>query len=333
MEAIQNKIKGVIVGCGKIAGIFDKREKRPSADLYSYCSSIANSKILKLEGCADIDLNKAKKLAAQFEIPKVSNDYVDLLNSIQPEFVIVATPDETHFDIVKRILSLKKAPSLIIVEKPVCLSMEQFKFLKNRVLEKKVNLIVNHSRRFDPRFQDFKEKITTSRFGDLFRLDLFFYGNWNKNGIHLMDTIAFLMGDKIDLEFLKISKKRIKLKKTNWIDLSLNFGEHFIVNIHHNPEKFYQIFEMDFKFEKGRVLFKDFENKVSIEEKKINYLHENILEQSKLKFSPKKKSNMVLLIKEAENFFNKKTNLDKYSINQSDLTMNLFFKIFPYYED
>ena len=90
---------------------------------------------------------------------------------------------------------------------------------------------------------------------------------------------------------------------------------------------------MDFKFDKGRVLFKDFENKVSIEEKKINYLHENILEQSKLKFSPKKKSNMVLLIEETENFFNKKTNLDKYSINQTDLTMNLFLKIFPYYED
>jgi len=333
LEAIQNKIKGVIIGCGKIAGIFDKREKKLSTHLYSYCTSIANSKILKLEGCADIDLNKAKKLASQFEIPKVSYNYVDLLNSIQPEFVIVATPDETHFDIVKRILYLKKAPSLIIVEKPVCLSIEQFKFLKNRVLEKKVNLIVNHSRRFDPRFQDFKEKITTSRFGDLFRLDLFSYGNWNKNGIHLMDTIAFLMGDKIDLEFLKISKKRIKLKKTNWIDLSLNFGEQFVVNIHHNPEKFYQIFEMDFKFERGRVLFKDFENKVSIEEKKINYLHENILEQSKVKFSPKKKSNMVLLIEETENFFNKKINLDKYSINQTDLTMNLFLKIFPYYED
>ncbi len=331
MEAIQRKIKGVLIGCGKIAGIYGNNKSL--THIYSYCDSIAQSKTLKVEGCVDKDLKKAKELGAKFGIPKISDNYVNLLNDIEPQFVIVATPNETHFEIVNRVLSLNRLPDLIIVEKPLCMSIDEFKLLKDKVFEKDVKLIVNHSRRFDNRFKELKEKISTTRLGNIFRIDMNSYGEWQKNGIHLMDTIAFLFEEKINLNLIEVNKINFNTKLASWTDLSLNFGGEFILNINNNPEKYYQLFEMDFKFEKGRVYFHDFENKVRIEMKKLNYMQENILETSEFKFSHTKKSNMVVLIEEIERFFNNETNLSQYSIDRLDLSMNLFFKILPYYEN
>ena len=331
MEAIQRIRKGVIIGCGKIAGIYSNEETSLN-EAYSYCEAIKTSKFLKIHGCADLEYEKANQLAEKFNIPEVSNNYFNLIKKIKPDFVIVSTSTESHFEIVNKILTLKCQPKLVIVEKPLCLSRHELDILKEKVNTKKIKIIINHSRRFDIRFKELKEQILKARFGEIYRIDIFSYGEWQKNGIHLMDIIGFLFGKSINVDSLKVNSKKVQIKSTKWTDLFLDFGGKFILNINHNPEKYYQLFEMDFKFEKGRISFKDFERKVSIKEKKVNSMNENILSNSNFKFSKRKKSNMTVLIDEVQNFFNGNTDMKSYSIDEIDLSMNLFFKVSEYYE-
>ena len=334
MERVQKKIKGILIGCGKIGGFYDKPNSSfASKEIYSYAAAIDRNNTLELVGCVDIDIKKASSLAETFNIPQYESSIDKLIAKEVPSFFIVATPDATHFAIVSQLLSLVNPPSLIIVEKPICFQWNEFKHLKAVAKEKKVEVIVNHSRRFDQRFNQLKKEIQRNIFGDLYRVDFYTYGSWKKNGIHLIDTLVYLMDEKMQGLSTEISSYKVDLAEVQWTDVKIKFGNNFVVNIHENPEENYQLFEMDFKFTKGRIHFQDFENRLTIEKKQINYLNENILEPMNLSMGEKKKSNMQSLVEVVENYFQNKKSLNEYSLTNIDMTMKAYLKLFPYYEN
>ncbi len=93
-----------------------------------------------------------------------------------------------------------------------------------------------------------KKQIAKEEYGAPFRLDFYTYGDWEKNGIHTIDTLMYLFGKSIKEEDIRIEAKKITLKKVNWTDVLIRFNDEFIVTINYVPEQFYQLFEMDFKF-------------------------------------------------------------------------------------
>ena len=154
------------------------------------------------------------------------------------------------------------------------------------------------------------------------------------NKAHYMIQANILqVGKSIKEEDIRIEAKKITLKKVNWTDVLIRFNDEFIVTINYVPEQFYQLFEMDFKFEKGRIHFQDFEQRLSIEKKTINTMNENILKLSSDDLPTQEVSNMFGLIQEMELFFQNKTTLADYSINAIEKSMKLYFKMIPYYED
>jgi len=333
MERIQERIKGVIIGCGKIAGFFDQNLFQSPSTVYSYAGAMHTSSFLFLEGCVDVVEEKAKKIANLYSIPHTYTDYHRAIRELSPEFVIVSTPDNTHFQISKEILLSANCPKLIIVEKPLCLSLHELEVLKKLAKEKATQLIINQSRRFNARFKVLKKQIAKEEYGAPFRLDFYTYGDWKKNGIHTIDTLMYLFAKSIKEEDIRIEAKKINLKKVNWTDVLIRFNDEFIVTINYVPEQFYQLFEMDFKFEKGRIHFQDFEQRLSIEKKTINTMNENILKLSSDDLPTQEVSNMFGLIQEMELFFQNKTTLADYSINAIEKSMKLYFKMIPYYED
>ena len=124
---------------------------------------------------------------------------------------------------------------------------------------KETQIIINHSRRFNNRFKNLKQKIKNQIFGNPFRLDIYTYGEWKKNGIHIIDTLVYLFDSQIIINEIKIEKTKTKIKTSEWTDILLRISDLFIVNINYVPEKYYQLFEMDFKFENARINFQDFE--------------------------------------------------------------------------
>ena len=104
MEGIQGRIKGIIIGCGKIAGYFDNGQIQEPSTVYSYAQAIHLSRFLAIEACVDLVEEKAKKIASRYKISHWYTNYNKALKALKPKFVIVATPDQTHFQITKEIL-------------------------------------------------------------------------------------------------------------------------------------------------------------------------------------------------------------------------------------
>ena len=332
MESVQNGVNGILIGCGKIGGFFDTINPKPLNEVYSYAEAISRIPSLKLVACVDIDIDKANTIADKYKIARRAKS-IDEVSDLTFSYVIVATPDETHFSVTMQLLEMKNPPRLIIVEKPLCLDIKQYNQLVAEAKKAGSTIIVNHSRRFDKRFNTLKKQIQENFFGNLYRVDFTTYGSWKKNGIHLIDTLVYMLEGKKSLESIDISAQKVQLKSVEWTDINIQFGDQFAVNIHENPEKYYQLFDMDFRFSEGRIYFQNFEQKLSIQKKEINVLQENVLKEAPLNITKNNKSNMMNLMHHVDDYFLDGDSLENFSINRIQKTMEIYLTILSHYEN
>ena len=102
------------------------------------------------------------------------------------------------------------------------------------------------------------------------------------NGIHLIDTLYFLLG-KIPRVKKIISLQNSTYKNDPSIELDLILENNSkMIKINFFDEKKYQIFELDLRFENARIRIENFGSKFIIEKKCKNKIGENVLKKEKV---------------------------------------------------
>jgi predicted dehydrogenase len=146
-EVSLKMIKIGIIGAGRMA-----RER---------LRCFGQMKDVKLVGIASRTRERAENLATQYGIKKVFNDYHQLLAS-DVEAVVVATPNDTHFRIVKDAL---KAGKDVLVECPMTLYSEQAWEIVQLAEEMKAIVEVGFDTRFHPFDQRMREALQSGKIG------------------------------------------------------------------------------------------------------------------------------------------------------------------------
>ncbi len=116
----------------------------------------------KVVAVADIHEESAKALAREFDIPKVSQDYRDLLMDPEVNAVLICTTTDTHAEIVQAAAAAGKH---IFCEKPLALDLREIDKALAAVERIGVILQIGFHRRFDPSFQRLKEAIDRGEIG------------------------------------------------------------------------------------------------------------------------------------------------------------------------
>lgn len=136
-----------VIGCGGIA---------PShMQVYQ---SLKNVKVVAL---CDLDLEKAKNLAAKFEIGKTFSDYWDMFEKEDLDLVDICTPVSTHARIV---CDATKAVPAIFVEKPMALNVSECDEVIKEVKKHGSKLCVGHCQIFSPHVQRAKFMVDSGAF-------------------------------------------------------------------------------------------------------------------------------------------------------------------------
>lgn len=157
-----------LIGCGRIS------PKHVEA-------IIENKELVKLVAACDLIAEKAEKTADQINgtlgyRPKVYTDYKEMLKMTDIDFVAIATPSGTHYQIALDCLQHGKH---VLVEKPMALSTSHMKEMIKLSREKNLRLGVCFQNRFNPPIQELRKKLETNSFGKIF------YGTisvrWNRN--------------------------------------------------------------------------------------------------------------------------------------------------------
>lgn len=129
-----------------------------------HAARLSENNNAKFVGCMDIVLEKADKIASEYEIEKF--DSVDsMLNRV--DAVSIAVPTTEHLNVASRFL--EKGIS-VLLEKPISYDIESAEKLVELAGLKNVVLQIGHSERFNPAFLAVEKGISEPRFIETHRL-------------------------------------------------------------------------------------------------------------------------------------------------------------------
>ena len=198
----KRKYTAAIIGTGRIGFSlgFDRKREQPA----SHTMALKKNRRIKLNAGCDSNRvhleswSKYNKKAALFSDP------AHLFAAMKSDIVVVAVNEDSHLSVA--LSSIRAKPRLLILEKPVALTMEEGRRIQAEAFSAGVPVLVNHERRFS---RDYKiAKKYMSRIGKVqtvnARLDssLPVYdpaqeatGGYSllHDGTHLVDIVQFLL--------------------------------------------------------------------------------------------------------------------------------------------
>ena len=144
-------MKFLVVGLGSAGQRYARviREKFPKSDIYvfrgNHYMGLISRDLVSIENEVDpvdfyglIELNR------------------DSLKSFLFDFVVIATPVNSHFEYLK---ILSKQSKKILIEKPICANLNEFNAISEIRSRFQVMLFAGYQHRFNPLFIDIKNQI------------------------------------------------------------------------------------------------------------------------------------------------------------------------------
>lgn len=197
-ESISPRV--LIVGCGNIAGMFD-RGRKPGEFPYTHAGGYARDGRFNMLACVEPDETRRRCFMADWGIPNGFATMEEIGDLQRFDVISICSPTLSHAHDLE--MALRLEPKLIFCEKPVTASLSETERLVARCQEAGVPVAVNYTRRWDPEFLKLKSDIQAGKWGPLRSV----MGVYNKgilnNGSHMVDLLHFLLGT---LEIRQVGK-------------------------------------------------------------------------------------------------------------------------------
>ena len=181
---------------------------------------------IKIKGVSDINKTTAKMIAEKFDI-KAFFDYKEMMNQI--DAAIIATPTSSHYKIALDLLNNGKH---VLVEKPICDTIDKSAELVKKAYENNLVLAVGHIERHNPATKFVKDSIDEGKFGELITLTSKRVSNFPGRikdvgvvmdlGIHDIDIMHFLAGE-VKSVYAKAGRFNKNIDYEDHANIVLNF--------------------------------------------------------------------------------------------------------------
>ncbi|RAV06631.1 Gfo/Idh/MocA family protein [Paenibacillus sp. YN15] len=164
---------------------------------------------VEVAAVCDLIQSRAEKRALEYKIPLIYTDYKELLANPSIEAVSICTWNQSHEEIC---LAALRAGKHVLVEKPLCKTVEEANRIAEAVRETGKTLQVGFVRRYDDNAQLVKRFIDEGEFGEIYYAKASYIrrlgnpGGWFADsrrsgggplidlGVHIIDLCWYLMG-------------------------------------------------------------------------------------------------------------------------------------------
>ena len=216
----QEKYTAALIGCGRIGYslVLDKKREQPASHTMALN---ANPRITIVAGC-DTDQAKLTQWQEANKNASVYTNSAALYSRTKTDIVTVAVNENAHMH--KAIDAIRSKPGLVILEKPVALNLWEAERIKEEAEKYKVNVLINHERRFAEDFIAAKKYM--SGIGDIQSIraelcsSLVVYNPAEEktgayslihDGTHLVDAVLFFLEE----DGIPSGIKKVPVKKEN----------------------------------------------------------------------------------------------------------------------
>jgi predicted dehydrogenase len=176
-----------------------------------HCQLISSTPGLRLRAVCDTSPERLRAAEADFPTIRAYASIEEMVANPEIEAITIVTPHNTHAGLALKAINAGKS---VIVEKPLCLTVEEADEMISAAKKKGVTLTVFHNRRLDGDFLAMKEVIDNGWIGKLFRIEAFSggYGHpghwWRSDkdisggafydwGAHFLDWTLNIAGERI----------------------------------------------------------------------------------------------------------------------------------------
>ena len=116
----------------------------------------------QLSAVVDVSREAAKRCAADFGVPNISEDEARIMEDTSIDAVVICSSTPTHPELIRQAAFAGKH---IFCEKPLALDLQEIDDALKAVRDYEVKLQVGFNRRFDPSFRQAREAVAAGRIG------------------------------------------------------------------------------------------------------------------------------------------------------------------------
>ena len=121
-----------------------------------------------LRACCDLNSQRGHALVRNYPELRFTEDFENILADSEIDAVAIATPVDTHYALAKAALNAGKC---VLLEKPMCSSVEEAQELVELARRTGLVLMVDHTFIFNPAVRKMKEIVDSGQLGELLFID------------------------------------------------------------------------------------------------------------------------------------------------------------------
>jgi len=245
------KFKALIIGAGRIASGFDNPKTR---EILTHAHAYKVHPKIELLGFYDAISQTAIVAAKKWSV-KSFNDLEVAIKTYKPEIISICTPDSNHFVQLKMLANLIDKPKIVICEKPLTARLSDTSKILKIYKNKKIPVLVNHSRRFDKTVQNIRRKLIKGQFGRVVLGNAIYGQGLLHSGTHIIDLARYFFGEMISSKTLYELGDFKKEDKSKGVFIKFKGCEQFYLQP--SDCRNYDLFEFNIIAQKGRITFTD----------------------------------------------------------------------------
>jgi len=182
---------------------------------HAHAASWLKSAHARIVSVSDVDRARAQRFAAEFRLDcDVRDDYRQVLDDSQVDVVDITSPSPFH---AAQGIAAARAGKHLLVEKPIALTMDENRALRDAVAETKVKSVAGFVLRWNPAAETIKSLVGGGALGQLVYAEVDYWHRmrpthhaWHLHsrkqtggsamllvGCHAIDTLRWLTGDEV----------------------------------------------------------------------------------------------------------------------------------------
>jgi predicted dehydrogenase len=248
-----NTYRAGIIGCGKIASEFADDPKM-EGDIFTHAEAYSHCPETNLVAICDSDPNQLAKCGQRWGIQARYTDLKEMIAHEDLDILSVCTPDSTHAEVIKTVLSEPRTIKAILCEKPLATSVETAHELIALSQLKAVILAVMYMRRHARNYQALKEFLSSNQLGRIQAIAGWYTKGVRHNGTHWFDSVRHLAGE---VTWVMAWDRLQDSQDDPTLDVVLGLENGSIASLRACDANFFTIFEMEILASLGRVRLLD----------------------------------------------------------------------------
>lgn len=270
---MNDDLKVAIIGTGLIAGGYDENKLLDDGGIYTHAGAFSKNPRFSLTSVFDLDYARSQQFKEYWNVGHCAQS-IDEIYGSSHDVVSVCTPDETHFEIIRNLLS-NRCCRTIYAEKPLADNPGHISEIVDLSLQTGIYVVVNFQRRFDSlysrlrrRFQDNNHRFLT--------MNALYMKGLDHSGVAMVDMISSICGypDKI-MAFNRTYNKEIDEYSYDFI-FYYDFFNVTVKSIDSEVHGYtYHIFELDMFLPHSRIILNDNSKQCEVRETS-NYAYSGV---------------------------------------------------------